>query len=135
MDIGFFTNAGTDSSWSLDECAAWARANDFDCVRLSDTGAADTHRIVDQGPNELKDGLARHDIYLACLTAHCASWASTKWLSRCMARFPPLSIWPWCPNRQPRKRSRSASVFLTLRHPRFVGGAFFMCDARAKALS
>ena len=26
MDIGFFTNAGTETTWSLDECGAWARA-------------------------------------------------------------------------------------------------------------
>ena len=71
MDIGFFTNAGTETAWSLDECGAWAAANDFDCVRLADTGAADTHRILDQGPDELRDGLAKHGIYLACLTAHC----------------------------------------------------------------
>lgn len=71
MDIGFFTNAGTDTTWSLDECGTWAKENDFACVRLADTGAADTHRILDQGPDELRDGLAKHDIYLACLTAHC----------------------------------------------------------------
>ena len=71
MDIGFFTNAGTETTWSLDECGAWARANDFDCVRLADAGAADTARILAQGPAELRDGLAKHGIYLSCLTAHC----------------------------------------------------------------
>ncbi|MDA0336725.1 MAG: hypothetical protein O2782_16295 [bacterium] len=55
MGMGFFTNAGTDGTWSLDECGAWARDNDFDCVRRADAGAADTRRILAQGPAELGD--------------------------------------------------------------------------------
>ena len=71
MDIGFFTNAGDDTGWSLDECGAWAKANGFDCVRLGDRGAADTARILERGPDELKGSLAAHDLYLSCLCAHC----------------------------------------------------------------
>ena len=37
MDISFQTAAGG-NSWSLTECAEWAEANDFDCVRLADNG-------------------------------------------------------------------------------------------------
>ena len=40
MDISFMTNAGGENNWSLEECAAWAKANDFDCVRLGDSGGA-----------------------------------------------------------------------------------------------
>ncbi|MBT6150100.1 MAG: sugar phosphate isomerase/epimerase, partial [Gemmatimonadetes bacterium] len=70
MDIGFFTNAGADNTWSLQECAKWAREHDFDCIRLADRGAADSASIL-QDPSVLRDGLAEHDQYLACLTSHC----------------------------------------------------------------
>ncbi|MBD05370.1 MAG: sugar phosphate isomerase/epimerase [Candidatus Latescibacterota bacterium] len=70
MDIGFFTTAGADNSWSLEECATWARAHDFDCVRLTDRGAADPVQILkDSAP--LQESLKNHGLYLACLTAHC----------------------------------------------------------------
>lgn len=70
MDIGFFTTAGADNTWSLDECAAWSREHDFDCIRLTDRGAADPEAIL-RDPSVLRAGLAEHDQYLACLTAHC----------------------------------------------------------------
>ncbi|MBT4097172.1 MAG: sugar phosphate isomerase/epimerase [Gemmatimonadetes bacterium] len=70
MDIGFFTTAGADNTWSLQECATWARSHDFDCVRLSDKGAADSASII-QDPAVLRQGLSDHGLYLACLTAHC----------------------------------------------------------------
>ena len=38
MDISFQTSAG-DGTWNLEKCAAWASEHDFDCVRLSDSGA------------------------------------------------------------------------------------------------
>ena len=57
LDIGFFTTAGSDNTWSLAECATWARKNDFDCVRLTDAGAADPAAIL-QDPTVLRAGLA-----------------------------------------------------------------------------
>ncbi|NKB69423.1 MAG: TIM barrel protein [Candidatus Latescibacteria bacterium] len=70
MDISFMTNAGG-SGWSLDECAAWAQAHDFDCVRLGDSGALDSDHILAGGAVQVSQTLADHDLYLACLTSHC----------------------------------------------------------------
>ena len=71
MDISFMTNAGGENNWSLEECARWAKTNDFDCVRLGDSGGAtDSHKILTEGPAEVLDTLKKHDLYLACLTAH-----------------------------------------------------------------
>ena len=71
MDISFMTNAGGENNWSLEECARWAKTNDFDCVRLGDSGGAtDSDKILTEGPDEVLDTLKKHDLYLACLTAH-----------------------------------------------------------------
>ena len=70
MDISFMTSAG-DGAWSLEECARWAADHDFDCVRLADRGVLDSERILTEGPDEVKETLAAHDLYLACVTAHC----------------------------------------------------------------
>ena len=70
MDISFMTSAG-DGAWSLEECARWATDHDFDCVRLTDRGVLDSERILTEGPDEVKETLAAHDLYLACVTAHC----------------------------------------------------------------
>jgi sugar phosphate isomerase/epimerase len=69
MDISFFTNAGG-SAWSLEECARWARENDFDAVRLSAGGVADPERVLREGPGEINDTLKAHGLYLAALAAH-----------------------------------------------------------------
>jgi sugar phosphate isomerase/epimerase len=69
MDIGFSTSAGGDA-WSLEECAAWASANDFDTVRLVNTGVADPDLILERGPNEITETLAEHGLYLSALSAH-----------------------------------------------------------------
>ncbi len=71
MDISFFTSAGGQNNWSLEECARWAKEHDFDCVRLSDSGALDSDRILKEGPSQVKDTLAAQGLYLACLTSHC----------------------------------------------------------------
>jgi sugar phosphate isomerase/epimerase len=71
MDISFMTSAGTAGEWTLDECAAWAKSNDFDCVRLADRGALDSDTVLDQGPDRVRETLDNHDIYLACITSHC----------------------------------------------------------------
>ena len=70
MDISFMTSAG-DGGWSLEECARWAREHDFDCVRLADRGDLDSQRILAKGPDQVLQTLAAHDLYLACVTAHC----------------------------------------------------------------
>ena len=70
MDISFMTGAGG-GGWSVDECARWAKENDFDCVRLSDSGALDSDHILTEGPGEVTEALARHEIYLACISSHC----------------------------------------------------------------
>ena len=69
MDISFSTGAGG-NAWSLEECAKWARENDFDCVRLSTSGVADPEQVFEVGPDEIKETLARHGLYLAALSAH-----------------------------------------------------------------
>ena len=71
MDISFQTAAGEGQGWSLPECAAWAQANDFDCVRLTDGGATDSERILSEGPDEVTETLSGHGLYLACISAHC----------------------------------------------------------------
>lgn len=71
MDISFMTSAGSAGEWSLDECAAWAGANDFDCVRLADRGALDSDTVLEQGPEPVRETLERHGVYLACITSHC----------------------------------------------------------------
>ena len=70
MDISFYTTAGA-GRWSLEECAAWARAHDFDCVRLTDKGVLDSDRILTEGPAEVRETLAGSDLYLSCIAAHC----------------------------------------------------------------
>ena len=70
MDMSFMASAGEEGNWSLDECARWARENDFDCVRLADRGSLDSQKIIDGGASSVRDTLSRHDIYLSCITAH-----------------------------------------------------------------
>jgi len=69
MDISFQTSAGG-SAWSLDECAKWARENDFDAIRLSTSGIADTDKVISEGGDGIKDTLKSYGIYLAALSAH-----------------------------------------------------------------
>lgn len=69
MDLSFATSSGG-NSWSLKECAVWAKENDFDAVRLTANGVADPDKIIAQGGDELKQTLKEHDLYLAALTAH-----------------------------------------------------------------
>ena len=70
MDISFMTSAGGDGNWDLDECALWAKENDFDCVRLADNGALDSNNIINGGASQVKETLSKHEIYLSCITAH-----------------------------------------------------------------
>ena len=70
MDISFMTSAGGDGNWSLDECARWAKENDFDCVRLGDTGTLESKEIINGGASQVNEILSKHDIYLSCITAH-----------------------------------------------------------------
>ena len=69
MDLSFATGAGG-NGWTLRECAAWAKENDFDAVRLSASGVADPGRVLREGPDEINDTLRAHGLYLAALTAH-----------------------------------------------------------------
>ncbi len=69
MDLSFATGAGG-NGWSLQACAAWAKAHDFDAVRLSAGGVADPDRVLREGPDEVRDTLKAHGLYLAALTAH-----------------------------------------------------------------
>tara|TARA_A100001037_G_C14621729_1_gene401859 strand:+ start:307 stop:519 length:213 start_codon:yes stop_codon:yes gene_type:complete len=52
MDISFQTAAGG-NSWSLTACAEWAKANDFDCVRLADSGILNSEEILEMGPDQV----------------------------------------------------------------------------------
>ena len=70
MDISFYTTAGA-GGWSLEECAAWARAHDFDCVRLTDNGVLDSDRILTEGSAKVRETFSNHDLYLSCIAAHC----------------------------------------------------------------
>ena len=71
MDISFMTSAG-DGAWSLEECATWAAAHDFDCVRLADRGELDPDRILTdpEAAAAVRGTLHGHGLYLSCLTAH-----------------------------------------------------------------
>ena len=71
MDISFMTSAGSANEWSLDECAAWAKKHDFDCVRLADRGALDSDAVLERGPEPVRETLEKHGVYLACITSHC----------------------------------------------------------------
>ena len=68
---GFGAGDGAGWSWSLEECATWSRDHDFDCVRLADSGAQDSDRILEQGPDEVRETLSAHGLYLACISSHC----------------------------------------------------------------
>jgi len=69
MDISFSTGAGG-GGWSLEECAKWAKENDFDAIRLHASGVVAHDKIVEQGPDEVNGILKEHGIYLAALSAH-----------------------------------------------------------------
>ncbi|MCE2399906.1 sugar phosphate isomerase/epimerase [Candidatus Poribacteria bacterium] len=69
MNISFSIGVGGDA-WSLAECAAWAKANDFDAIRPYTTGLFEPNQIIQSGGEEVKEILADTDIYLAALTAH-----------------------------------------------------------------
>ena len=69
MDISISTGAGGDG-WSLDECAAWSAAHDFDAVRLSASGVVEPDKILSEGADEINGTLKKHGIYLAALSAH-----------------------------------------------------------------
>jgi len=61
MDISFMTSAGG-GAWSLEECASWAAAHGFDCVRLNGSGVLDSDRILEQGPDEVVETLGRYGL-------------------------------------------------------------------------
>lgn len=69
MDISFSTGAGG-GAWSLEECAKWAKANDFDAIRPNATGTFDPKHILRAGGDEINETLRSHGIYLAALSAH-----------------------------------------------------------------
>ena len=70
MNISFSTGVGG-GAWGLTECAAWAKANDFDAIRPYNNGLFEPSQIIQSGGEEVKEILAETDIYLAALTAHC----------------------------------------------------------------
>jgi sugar phosphate isomerase/epimerase len=69
MDISFATSAGA-NTWSLDECATWAKENGFDAIRLTSAGVADPDTVKKTGAAVVTDTLRDHGIYLAALSAH-----------------------------------------------------------------
>ncbi len=68
MDISFQADG---EGWNLEKCAAWAQANDFDCVRLADSGVLESDRILTEGPDKVLATLNQHGLYLAAITSHC----------------------------------------------------------------
>jgi sugar phosphate isomerase/epimerase len=68
MDISFST--GAEDHEGLEASARWAKANDFDAVRLNANGIADATRVLKEGGDEINETLQAHGIYLAALTAH-----------------------------------------------------------------
>ncbi len=69
MNISFSIGVGG-NAWSLAECAAWAKANDFDAIRPYTNGLFEPNQIIQSGGEEVKVILSDTDIYLAALTAH-----------------------------------------------------------------
>ena len=69
VEISFATSAGG-KAWGIDECARWARENDFDAVRLNTHGVADPARVIQDGGATIRDALATQGIYVAALSAH-----------------------------------------------------------------
>jgi len=69
MDLSFQTSAGG-GAWSLDECARWAKENDFDAIRLSAGGVAEPEKVIHEGGEGIKATLQSHGLYLAALSAH-----------------------------------------------------------------
>ena len=69
MDISFSTSAGG-NAWRIEECAAWARENGFDAVRLHAQGIADPANVLREGGDTVTNALASRGIYLAALSAH-----------------------------------------------------------------
>ncbi len=70
MDISFSTSIG-DDTWSLEECAQWAKAHGFNAIRLNATGIVEPNTIIQSGGENVNEILSANGIYLAALTAHC----------------------------------------------------------------
>ena len=68
MDISFSIHANDNEE--LEAHAKWAKANDFEAVRLNASGIADANRVLKVGGDEINETLKTHGIYLAALTAH-----------------------------------------------------------------
>ena len=70
MNISFSTSVGG-GAWSLSECAAWAKANDFDAIRPNANGLFEPNQIIQSEGEDVKNIIDETDIYLAALTCHC----------------------------------------------------------------
>ncbi len=68
MDISFSGHASDKSN--LEECAQWAKENDFDAVRFNASGIIHPDHILKVGGDEISEVLKAHGIYLAALTSH-----------------------------------------------------------------
>ena len=69
MKISFSTTVGG-GAWSLEECADWAKSNDFDSIRPNASGLFDPKQIIQTDGEEVKRYLSQTDIFVAALTAH-----------------------------------------------------------------
>ena len=69
MKISFSTTVGS-GAWSLEECAEWAKSNDFDSIRPNASGLFEPKQIIQTDGVEVKRYLSQTDIFVAALTAH-----------------------------------------------------------------
>ena len=69
MNISFSTGAGG-NGWSLEDCAKWAKENDFDAVRLNASQIAEPNHVIQVGGDEINEVLQANGIYLAALSSH-----------------------------------------------------------------
>lgn len=69
MKISFSTTVGS-GAWSLEECAEWAKSNDFDSIRPNASGLFEPNQIIQTDGEEVKRYLSQTDIFVAALTAH-----------------------------------------------------------------
>ena len=69
MKISFSTTVGG-GAWSLEECADWAKSNDFDSIRPNASGLFEPKQIIQTNGEEVKRYLSQTDIFAAALTAH-----------------------------------------------------------------
>lgn len=71
MEFAFPATIGP-GHWEADELARWARAHEFDGIRLNARDEADPEIVLRDGAERMTDALKRHNLYVSAYSAHTA---------------------------------------------------------------